>query len=113
VTRYAKALIAVIAAAATAVIAVLSDNTVTHAEWLQIAIAATTAVMVWLAANVPGTPAAKTYAAAVLAALNALAASLTGGISNAEWVGIALAVAATLGVWAIPNTPAPLTAAEQ
>lgn len=105
-TRYAKAAVAVIAAVATALVAVLTDDTVTTSEWLQVAIAGTSAVVVWLAANVPDAPTAKTWAAATLAALQAVAAAITGGITGPEWIGIALSVAAVLGVWGTPNGPA-------
>lgn len=50
---YAKAVIAAIAAAATALTAAYTDGHVTPAEWLQIAIAAAAALGVWAVPNQP------------------------------------------------------------
>ena len=51
--EYWKAIVAVIGAVAVAVQAAVTDGTITSAEWLTIAIAAVTAVGVYLKANKP------------------------------------------------------------
>ena len=51
--EYWKAIVAVIGAVAVAVQAAVTDGTITSAEWLTIAIAAVTAVGVYLKANTP------------------------------------------------------------
>ena len=51
IAEYWKAIVAVVGAVAVAVQAALTDGTVTNAEWLTIAIAAITAVGVYLKAN--------------------------------------------------------------
>jgi hypothetical protein len=51
---------------------------------------------------------AKSIVAAVLGAGYTLQAALSDNeVTNTEWVGIGLAVLVALGVWAVPNTPAP------
>jgi hypothetical protein len=51
--EYWKAIVAVVGAVAVAVQVALTDGTVTSAEWVTIAIAAVTAVGVYLKANAP------------------------------------------------------------
>ena len=51
--EYWKAIVAVVGAVAVAVQAAVTDGTITSAEWLTIAIAAVTAVGVYLKANKP------------------------------------------------------------
>ena len=51
--EYWKAIVAVIGAVAVAVQAAVTDGTITSAEWVTIAIAAVTAVGVYLKANKP------------------------------------------------------------
>jgi len=51
--EYWKAIVAVVGAVAVVVQAALTDGTITSAEWVTIAIAAVTAVGVYLKANKP------------------------------------------------------------
>ena len=51
VAAYWKAIVAVIGAVAVVVQTALTDGTITHAEWVTIAIAAVTALGVYLKAN--------------------------------------------------------------
>lgn len=101
--EYAKALVALLFAAATGLASALSDNAVTIPEWVQIGIAAVTAFNVLMTSNVPGSTYAKTAVAAVLAGLNFLVGAVTDGMTTAEWINFALAVGAVVFVWAVPN----------
>jgi hypothetical protein len=100
---YAKALTALVIAALTALASALTDDSLTSAEAIQVAIAVTTAAGVWVAANVASLPHAKTVIAGILAALNLAVTYITDGISGAEWVNLALALIGVFAVWAIPN----------
>lgn len=60
-------------------------------------------------------PVAKTVVAALLGALTTIHALLdgpNGNVSNSEWVTIGIAFVTALGVYAVPNTPAPYVPAE-
>jgi hypothetical protein len=50
-------------------------------------------------------PYAKAVVVGLATGLYALQAALTDGVSSEEWIGIALAVLASIGVWAVPNRP--------
>lgn len=101
--QYAKAVVAFLFAAATLAASAVTDGTITNVEWIEIGIAGLTAGAVWITANVPGYGAAKTTIAAALAGLNFLVGAVTDGMTTAEWINFALAVAAVVFVWAVPN----------
>lgn len=95
---YGKALAAVILAAVTAVQAVLSDGRVTPVEWVQIAIAVVTALLVYVVPVVPAWPHAKSVIGAVLAGLNVLVTVMVGGWNSGSATEAVLAVATAVFV---------------
>ena len=54
--KYAKTVVAVVLAAATAMQAALTDDTVTNTEWVAIGLAVLTALGVWAVPNNPSPP---------------------------------------------------------
>lgn len=108
---YAKSLTAVIGAVVMAVAAAMTDNTVTHPEWVQVAIAGFAAFSVFVTANVglPLWDKAKAVTAGALAGLGLLGGYLANGehMTNALWLNVAIAAAVAAGVFAVPNGPTP------
>lgn len=98
---YGKALAYVAATVLTALAAALSGG-ITAAEGVQIAIAGTGAVLVWLVPLHPSWPWAKTAIGVVLAVLNALATVVLGGVDGSEIIGLALTALTALGVTVAP-----------
>jgi hypothetical protein len=97
-----KSLAAVVVAGLLVVQAAVTDNRIDAAEGLQIAIAVTAAVSVYLVPDLTSFPWAKNATAAVLAALNFAAGAIDGGIVGSEWVGLVLAALGVLGVSVAP-----------
>lgn len=93
--RYGKALAAALLAVVTAVHTMVSDEVVTRAEWIQIAIAVVTAVSVYL---VPIWEYAwmKTAIAVILAALNVLVTLIADGVSSGDLVQVLLSALTVL-----------------
>ena len=108
-SAYAKALTAVIGAVVMAVAAAMTDDTITHPEWVQIATAGVAAFAVFVTANVglPLWDKAKAVTAGALAGLGLLGGYLANGehMTNALWLNVAIAAAVAAGVWAVPNRP--------
>lgn len=107
----AKFLTAILGAALVVLTSALTDGHVSTVEAVQIAVAVTAAGGVWIAANVPGMPAAKTAIAALLAALDLVATYLVNGgglnsITGSQWANVGLAVLTALGVYVVRNRPA-------
>lgn len=102
-TTYGKAIVAIVAAVLTIAYGALSgDQRIDAEEWVQIGIAAATAVGVYLVPLAPRYRWGKTAVAAVLAVLQALATVVLGGLDASEWIVLALAAATVLGVTAAP-----------
>jgi hypothetical protein len=101
--RYGKALVAVVVAALTLASSALVDGHLDAGEGVQIAIAATTAIAVWLVPNLPNAGGVKTGIAVVLAVLNALTAYIVDGIDTDDVINLVLA---GLGVLLIGAAPA-------
>jgi hypothetical protein len=109
VGKYGKAVAAALLAVATAFHTMLSDNVVTQQEGVQIAIAAVTALSVWLVPMLTY-PWMKTAIAAVLAGLNVLVTAIVGGIGTGDLVQVSMSVFTVLVVGAAPahsDRPAP------
>jgi len=103
-SQYAKFLAAIVATILSAVFAALyGDNEITNTEWVNIAIAGVGAAAVFAAPNVPGARYTKSVLAVLAAVLAVLASAILGGITDTEWIQIALAGLGALGVYAIPN----------
>lgn len=79
---------------------------ITPSEWVTVVIAAFSTVVVWLAANITGFDKAKTVVGALTLVLNLLVNVITGGISNDEWLFLAVQFVGALGVAAAPATKA-------
>jgi hypothetical protein len=111
--KYGKALAAALVFVVTAVQAAVSDGHVTQQEDIQIAIAAATALNVYLVPAVPDWPWAKTVVGVILAVLNALTTLIVGGIQPADWTALILAALTAVGVTlapAVSNTRPPTMA---
>lgn len=103
IRKYGKAIAAVIAAALTVAYGALSgDKHVDPDEWIQILIAVTTAVGVYVVPLAPGYRWGKTAVAVVLSVLQVLATVILGGLDANEWIALALAGLTVVGVGAAP-----------
>lgn len=101
--RYGKAVAAVVyAALVTAYQVQHGGGAPTPVGWVQVGIAAATAAGVYLVPITPDYPWVKSALAALLAALQILTTAVVGGVQGDEWMMIALAVAAALGVYGAP-----------
>lgn len=99
--RYGKAVAAALLAVVTAVHTLVSDDVITRAEWIQIAIAVVTAISVYL---VPILEYAwmKTAIAVVLAALNVLVTLIADGVTSGDLVQVLLSALTVLAVGFAP-----------
>lgn len=103
--NYAKALAAVVVTVLAALAASLTgDNTISSAEWVNVAILAVGAGAVFAAPNVPGARYTKSILAVLTAGLTVLVSAIVGGVSPTEWIQIILAAAGAVGVYAVPNS---------
>ncbi|WP_372663515.1 hypothetical protein [Amycolatopsis kentuckyensis] len=103
---YAKAAAAVLAAAASAVLAALTgDQTISVLEWVNILIAVATAASVFTAPNVPGARVTKFVLAVIMTGLTAVV-NLVGaeGTSDTNWWQLLTAFAGAILVYAVRNT---------
>lgn len=99
-----KALVQVVMTILAATVPALAAGPMTANVWINVVILGTGAVMVYNASNdIPGWNYAKLIASAVSAVAVLLVSAMDGGISQAEYIQLALAAAAALGVGAIPN----------
>lgn len=102
-TKYGKAAVAVVGAAlVVAYSALTGDQHIDSEEGVQIAIAGTTAVGVYLVPLAPQFRWGKTAVAALLAVLQVLATVILGGLDPNEWIALVLAALTVLGVGAAP-----------
>lgn len=105
-SKYAKALLAVVVTVLAAVAAALTgDNTISSTEWVNVAILAVGACGVFAAPNVPGARYTKSILAVLTAGLTVLVSAIVGGVSPVELIQIILAGAGAVGVYAVPNSP--------
>ncbi|MDG4790361.1 hypothetical protein O7626_31330 [Micromonospora sp. WMMD1102] len=103
IRKYGKALAAVAGAALVAAYGALNGNQhVDPEEGVQIAIAAATAVGVYLVPLAPQYRWAKTAVAVVLGVLQVLATSILGGLDGQEWIALLLAGLTAAGVGFAP-----------
>lgn len=100
--RYGKAAAAAAAAVLISLNSAIIDGRVDPAEAVTIAIAAVTALSVWLAPNLPQSPGIKTGFAVALSALNAAAMLIVDGWSTSDTVNVILAALGVLGVIGAP-----------
>lgn len=107
ISHYAKAIVYIALAVVGVLVTALTDDVVTMPELVNIAIIGVGAVATYLVPNLPEGPGGflKAAVAFVAAALVALQSFLTDGITTAEWLQIAVAAFAGIGVYIIPNEP--------
>jgi hypothetical protein len=97
-----QALFTVLAAA----IPAMSAGPMDRNAWINVIILGAGAVMVYNAANIPGWNYAKLIASAVTAVAVLLVSFLDGGLTHVEILQLAMAGAAAIGVYALPNAGA-------
>ncbi|MBE1877304.1 hypothetical protein [Myceligenerans pegani] len=105
-SRYAKAIVAIIAAALSVLVTALTDDVVTLAEVLGIAVAVVTAVSVYLVPNLPtgiGHYAKAIVAVAGTALQAAVPLAVEGTIDVSGWLLILLAALGAVSVGIVPN----------
>lgn len=107
---YAKFLLAVVATVASAIAAAVTDGHITSVEVVNIAIAGLGAIGVVIVPNLPDGVAA--YSKAIVAALMAIATALVGflmagPVTTSEIVQLIVIALAAVGVFVVPNQPAP------
>lgn len=105
---YAKSALAVLVTVVSAIVAAMTDNHVDVGEWINVAIAGVGAAAVFTAPNVPGSMYTKSVLAVLTAVLTALVSFITDGLSTAELLQLAVIGLGALGVYAVPNKPAPV-----
>jgi hypothetical protein len=103
--QYAKSLLYVLLAIAGVLVTALTDSVVTTGELVNVGIIGVGAVGVYVVPNAPEGVARfmKTAVAFIAAALVALSSFLSDGITVSEWLQIAIAAFAGIGVYIIPN----------
>jgi hypothetical protein len=104
---YAKSAMAVLVTIISAITAALTDNTIDVTEWINVAIAGAGAAAVFAAPNVPGSLYTKAVLAVLTAVLTALVSYVSSGLSMAEIMQLVVVGLGALGVYAVPNRPAP------
>jgi drug/metabolite transporter (DMT)-like permease len=104
--NYAKALAAIIATVLSGVVAALTlDETITPAEWINVAILAAGAAGVFAAPNVPGSRYTKAVLAVITAMLTlAVQLLVDGTLDLTDWLQLGVAALGALGVYAVPNS---------
>jgi uncharacterized membrane protein (UPF0136 family) len=103
--NYAKALVAFLVTLLSGIVAALTgDNHVDSTEWINVAIAATGALAVFTAPNVPGARVTKFVLAALTAVLTLAVNLIADGVTVSEWLQLLVAAAGAVGVYAVPNS---------
>lgn len=100
---YRKAVLSIVATVIAGITTALTDNHISDAEWVNIAILGVGAVAVFFGPNTPFAPYTKTVLAGLTAGLVALQSFITDGLTQTEMYQIVLAVLAAIGVYAVPN----------
>lgn len=100
----AKAIVQLVMTVLAAIVPALAVGPLDPTAWVNIVVLAAGTVMVYNASNdIPGWNYAKLIASAVSAVAVVLTTSLAGGLDATDYIQMALAAAAALGVGAIPN----------
>ncbi len=94
--KYGKTIVAIVAAVLTAIQAATVNGHITRLGVVQIAIAATTAVLVYIVPVVPEWPWSKSVIAGILSALNAVATLIVSGWGATTGTEIVLAILAAV-----------------
>lgn len=101
--EYSKSIAAVVATVLSALYLALGDDTISNAEWVNVAIAGVGAAAVFAAPNVPFAKYTKSIIAALTAGLVVLQSAITDGVTQPETIQIILAVLGAVGVYAFKN----------
>lgn len=101
-SRYGKSIVAAFMLVVTAVQAALSDDRLTEAEGLQIAVAVCAAITIYIAPNLPKYPWIKTAVAVVSGALEVAVTLIDNGISASDWTAVILGGLTAVMVGAAP-----------
>lgn len=100
-----KSFVAALYAVAVVAVPLLSgDHVPSPAQWVQIVIAALTAVLVYLVPLVPTAPWLKSAVGALLAGAQVLVTVIDNGVTGNDYLVIAFAVAGALGIVLAPAT---------
>lgn len=107
ISHYAKALLYIALAVVGVLVTALADDVLTVDELVNVAIIGVGAITVYLVPNLPEGPGRflKTAVAFVVAGLVAVQSFLSGGITTTEWLQVAIAAFAGIGVYVVPNEP--------
>ena len=107
ITHYAKSLLYIALAVVGVLVTALADDLITVDELVNIGIIGVGAIVTYLVPNLPEGVGryAKVIVTFVIAALVALQSFLTDGVTTTEWLQIAVAAFAGIGVYVIPNEP--------
>lgn len=99
-----KSWLAAVGAVASLLVAFLSDNTITLHEWILLGGSFAVAVNMFVVPNLDAglSKYAKAVVAAVIALFSILLVVIPGGVSTAEWIQVGIAVAAAIGIPALP-----------
>lgn len=101
--KYGKSIVAVIVAAIVYAHQALSgDNRIEATEWVSIAIAAVTALGVYVVPLAPQAKWAKTAVAVVLAVLQVATTAILGGLGADELLLMLITAAGAAGIWIAP-----------
>jgi hypothetical protein len=101
--KYGKALVAVLVAAVVyAHQALGGDGHIDAQEWVSVAIAAVTALGVYVVPLAPAATWAKTAVAVVLAVLQVLTTAILGGLGTDELLLMLITAAGAAGIWIAP-----------
>lgn len=101
--EYGKAIVAVLVAAiVVAYQSLTGDHHIDPVEWVQIAIAATVAISVYVVPLAPGARWSKSAVAAVLAALQVLTTAILGGLGVDEILLMVITAAGAVGIYVAP-----------
>lgn len=103
---YAKCVLAIIASGLSAAIVALTDDGVfNNVEKINVAIAVVSAVGVFYVPNAVNAKVAKAVVAVLMAILTLAVQLIAGGFTLSEWLQLAMAGLAALGVYGIANSP--------
>lgn len=105
IKQYAKAITYIALAVVAVIVTALADDVITTSELINIAIIGLGAVATYLIPNLSNGAGQylKSGVAFLAAGLVAVQSFLTGGITTAEWLQVAVAAFAGIGVYIVPN----------
>lgn len=100
---YGKSVLAILGTVIAGLITALTDNNVSDAEWVNIAILGVGAVAVFFGPNTQYAKYTKTVLSGLTAGLITLQSAITNGVTQTETLQIVLAVLTAIGVYTVGN----------